>query len=60
MSDRFLGYRCQFAKDCPIYLGDQKLTTDIPLYLYRNIYCNRGGKGWKNCSQFKVFSAEKE
>ena len=46
-----LGYRCRFASECPIFKGDEKVR-EMPLPLYRNVFCNRGIKGWKNCERF--------
>ena len=53
-----LGYRCHLAKTCPLYKGEEK-SKDMPLLLFRNVFCNRGMKGWKNCSRFNELT-EKE
>jgi hypothetical protein len=50
-----LGNRCQFANECPIFLGKLKVS-DTPLTIYRNVFCNRGLKGWKNCKRFNELS----
>ncbi len=42
---------CQYIKTCQIYLG-KKETNGAPLALYKNVFCNRGIKGWKNCNQY--------
>ncbi|AHW62048.1 hypothetical protein SAMN05444285_12456 [Draconibacterium orientale] len=52
-----LGYRCHFAKTCPLYKGEEK-AKDMPLPLFRNVFCNRGMKGWKNCSRFNKLTEE--
>lgn len=46
-----LGTRCRFARDCDIFKG-KVVVSDIPLPLYRNVFCNRGMKGWKNCDEY--------
>lgn len=50
-----LGNRCQFAKECPIFLGELKVS-ETPLLIFRNVFCNRGLKGWKNCKRFNELS----
>ncbi len=44
--------RCRFAIECPIYNGEVKVN-DTPLTIYRNVFCNRGIKGWNNCERFR-------
>jgi hypothetical protein len=45
---------CKYAKDCPVYLG--KIYTSVaPLPIYKNVFCNRGFKGWNNCEQFMEY-----
>ena len=45
---------CQYIKTCPIYQGeDESIST--PLSIYKNVFCNRGFRGWDNCKQFKEF-----
>jgi hypothetical protein len=46
-----LGNRCRFANDCPIFRGELKVN-QTPLSIHRNVFCNRGIKGWKNCERF--------
>ena len=46
-----LGTRCRFAGDCEIFQG-RKVISETPLPIYRNVFCNRGMKGWKNCDEF--------
>lgn len=46
-----LGSLCPYAKTCPLYKGEEK-TKDMPLPLFRNVFCNRGIKGWKNCDRY--------
>jgi len=54
-----LGYRCHFAKTCPLHKGEEK-TKDMPLLLFRNVFCNRGMKGWKNCSRFNELTNQED
>ncbi len=46
-----LGNRCRFADSCPIFKGELKVS-ETPLPIHRNVFCNRGMKGWKNCERF--------
>lgn len=46
-----LGNRCRYAKECPIFNGEEKIS-ETPLTIFRNVFCNRGIKGWKNCERF--------
>lgn len=42
---------CPYIKTCPVYQG-KKETNGIPLELYKNVFCNRGIKGWENCKYY--------
>lgn len=42
---------CQYYNTCPIYQGTEE-TIGTPLAIYKNVFCNRGFKGWNNCKQF--------
>jgi hypothetical protein len=46
-----LGNRCQFASNCEIFQG-KTIVSKTPLPVFRNVFCNRGMKGWKNCERF--------
>jgi hypothetical protein len=48
-----LGRLCQYAGDCPIY-NDKNPRIDKPIFLIRNVFCNRGRKGWENCKRFEL------
>lgn len=48
-----LGSRCHFANQCTLFKGEEK--TKIELSIFRNVFCNRGPKGWKNCERYKEF-----
>jgi hypothetical protein len=54
MPDKNLGKRCAYADNCPIYNGKTE-TKKMPLYIYRNVFCNRGIKGWNNCEQYRKY-----
>lgn len=50
---RYLGKRCPYAGECPVY--HEELTIEkISPFLIKNVFCNRGMKGWKNCERFNV------
>jgi hypothetical protein len=42
---------CQYAKTCPVYQGEEE-TKGVTLTIYKNVFCNRGFKGWNNCKHF--------
>ncbi len=46
-----LGNRCQFAGECSVFNGEEKIS-ETPLPIFRNVFCNRGMRGWKNCVRF--------
>ncbi len=48
-----LGRRCKYAKECPAYQGKIK-NLKKPIFLIRNVFCNRGIKGWSNCARFNA------
>ncbi len=50
-----LGSRCKFANECTLFKGEEK--TKVELSIFRNVFCNRGQKGWKNCDRYKQFEA---
>ncbi len=54
-----LGNRCHFAETCPLYKGEQKFN-DVPLPIFRNVFCNRGLKGWKNCNRYNELTHNKK
>ncbi|RIJ47546.1 hypothetical protein D1614_13205 [Maribellus luteus] len=51
-----LGSRCRFARECDIFQG--KVAVNTPLPIYRNVFCNRGIKGWKNCEKYNELITE--
>ncbi len=50
---------CKYASDCPVY---RNKIPDLgkPLFLIRNVFCNRGIKGWSNCIRFKALESGKQ
>ncbi|MBL7969885.1 MAG: hypothetical protein JNL03_00075 [Prolixibacteraceae bacterium] len=44
---------CAHNKNCPVYQGSLVLE-EISTSLIRNVFCNRGVRGWKNCERFKM------
>jgi hypothetical protein len=54
-----LGLRCRYAEECPVYEG-RTVVKEMPLHLLRNVFCNRGKKGWKNCARYNLLDEGKE
>ncbi len=46
-----LGSRCRYARDCEIFQG-KKHDSQSSLLIHRNVFCNRGIKGWRNCDEY--------
>ncbi len=53
INQRHLGKLCPYAKDCPVYQEELKIEK-VSSFLIKNVFCNRGYKGWKNCERFKL------
>ncbi len=51
IEQRYLGKLCPFAASCPVYQG-QLILERISTSLIRNVFCNRGNMGWKNCARY--------
>jgi len=49
---------CKYSSDCPVY---QKKIDNLgkPLFLVRNVFCNRGIKGWGNCLRYQTLESGK-
>ncbi len=61
MTDPVLGNTCKYAKDCTIYQGSE-YKEELPHFLFKNVFCMRGYKGWKNCkkhAEFEILNQEK-
>lgn len=54
-----LGKLCQYAKECPVYIGKVK-SIETPVFIIKNVFCNRGINGWKNCHRYNLLSENKE
>jgi len=50
---QYLGKRCTYADTCPVFQG-KLAVKNVPLMLIKNVFCNRGIKGWKNCRRFQL------
>ncbi|MBI9066267.1 MAG: hypothetical protein JEZ09_03170 [Salinivirgaceae bacterium] len=49
--------KCKYSNDCPIFLGSDKSIV-LDLMVYKNVFCNRGEKGWSNCKKRVEFEQE--
>ena len=54
-----LGKLCKYANECPVYIGKVK-SMETPGYIIKNVFCNRGIHGWKNCHRYNLLSENKE
>lgn len=50
---------CKYARECPVY-QDQLAIDGKPLFLIRNVFCNRGSKGWNNCIRYRTLESGKQ
>ncbi len=50
---KYRGNLCQLAKKCPVFQGELIIERISP-FLLKNVFCNRGYNGWKNCERFKM------
>ena len=57
--DMYLGKLCRYASECPAYKGKNK-KIPVPVYILKNVFCNRGIKGWKNCKRFQLLEQNEE
>ncbi|RIH65001.1 hypothetical protein D1164_10445 [Mariniphaga sediminis] len=53
-----LGKRCRYAKECTVYQSKNK-KVEKPIFIIRNVFCNRGAKGWTNCKRFLAYEGGK-
>lgn len=49
-----LGKLCKYAPECSVYQNDSS-QLDKPVYLIRNVFCNRGARGWNNCKRYESY-----
>jgi len=54
-----LGKLCKYAGECTVYQDENK-EIEKPIFLVRNVFCNRGKKGWYNCQRFLAYEEGKE
>jgi hypothetical protein len=54
----YLGKRCKYAGECPVYQDNIK-NLGKPVFLVRNVFCNRGIKGWSNCKRYVALESGK-
>ena len=57
--DRTLRKRCRYADDCDLFKGNG-IPQHMTLSLWRNVFCNRGIKGWSNCDTFQLYEKENQ
>ncbi len=50
---------CKYIKICPIYQGKEE-TNVASLSIYKNVFCIRGMRGWKNCEQFLKYEKQEK
>lgn len=48
---------CKYANECLVYKGeiDTKVSSTT---IIRNVFCNRGIKGWSNCKKFQALEQD--
>jgi hypothetical protein len=46
--------KCKYADECPVFEGKVK-KTDKPLFLYHNIFCYAGSRGFNACKRYQVY-----
>ena len=56
VSQQNLGRLCPYSKSCPVFRGET-VVENISSFLIKNVFCNRGNKGWKNCERFRIQEA---
>lgn len=54
-----LGKLCKYAGDCPVYKNTNE-RIEKPIFLIRNVFCNRGYKGWSNCKRHELLEKGKK
>lgn len=51
--------KCCYAEECKLFKGEEKIS-ETPLLIFRNVFCYRGMKGWKNCKKFNELEQQKK
>jgi hypothetical protein len=54
----YLGKLCKYSDECNVYRNKNK-NIRKPIFIVRNVFCNRGIKGWQNCKRFQMYEAGK-
>ncbi|MGD9555528.1 MAG: hypothetical protein AB7V25_00750 [Mangrovibacterium sp.] len=54
-----LGKLCPYSVTCPVY-QERLIVERVPPFLIRNVFCNRGQKGWNNCVRYRLIAEDKE
>lgn len=49
-----LGKLCKYAAECTVYQNENN-EIEKPIFLVRNVFCNRGIKGWQNCKRYLAY-----
>lgn len=49
--------KCEYSSTCPVFNGILK-EDDKPTFVYWNVFCNRGVKGWNACKRFHIYELE--
>lgn len=53
------GKVCKYAKECPVY-NEEITDFEVPQHIIKNVFCNRGAKGWKNCTRYNMMEENQE
>jgi len=53
IKQQYLGKLCPYSKTCPVYC-ETFIVDQVSPFLIKNVFCNRGPKGWNNCERFKI------
>ncbi|SHF26527.1 hypothetical protein SAMN05444274_104228 [Mariniphaga anaerophila] len=50
----YLGKLCKHSGKCSVYQNkNSKVSNNI--FIVKNVFCNRGPKGWNNCKRFRMY-----
>lgn len=53
------GRRCKYADKCPVFNNEIE-GLKSPIHIIRNVFCNRGRKGWENCVRYQLEESNQE
>lgn len=48
---------CKYNKICTVYQGAENVH-ETALAIHKNVFCNRGFKGWNNCEQYIEYNTQ--